>query len=305
MPRGRVTISQRKSTKSAARDRISFLKSSTLHSQAQRLASTGRYREAELAFRRALQLVEQSRFRQPLDLAELLNDYGVVCKYRGRLGLAKKLYRRALRLARSRAFGNEKLSATLYHNLGGAEHAGRRYALAMRYARRGIRIRKTIRPRDTIALAADEAALGAILTELKRTSEATTILLRALRGFRRSLGPKHYEVGAVLANLGALHLTAGRSGAAERSLRSAVSILEKALGKNHPRIASALNNLGVVCARRGNLAEATALYRRALTLLPGDPRSSPPGAALVKENLKRLQRSGKRDGLRRDDRGCG
>lgn len=76
----------------------------------------------------------------------------------------------------------------------------------------------------------------------------------------------------------------------------AVSILEKTIGKNHPRIASALNNLAVVCARRGNFGEAVALYRRSLKQLPGDRRSSPSGNAIVKGNLKRLQRSGKRVG---------
>jgi tetratricopeptide (TPR) repeat protein len=292
MPRERAAVSQRRSTKSAADAEKPFLKLTALRDRAQRLESGGRYAEAEAALRQALQLAERSRLLQPIDLAGLLNDYGVVCKYAGHLKFAEKLYRRALKLAGTRPSGNEKLLATLYHNLGGIEHASRRYALAMRHARRGIRIRNLIRPRDTIAIAADEAALGAILTELQRNSEARTVLSRALRGFRHSLGPKHYEVGAVLANIGALHLNAGRPGAAERALRSAVAILEKTIGVNHPRLASALNNLGVVCARREKFAEAAELYRRALRLLKGDARSSPPGAALVRANLNATLRPG-------------
>jgi Flp pilus assembly protein TadD len=290
--RSPVTVSPRKSKKSAGDAEILFLKSATLQSRAQRLAASGRYREAELAFRRSLRMAERSRLARPVDLARLLNDYGVVCKYTGRLGLARRLYCRALKLARTQGPGAQTLLAVLYHNLGAVEHACVRNAAAVGYARRGIRIRKIIRPRDTIALAADEAALGAILADLDRTSEARTVFLRALRRFRRGLGPKHYEVGAVLANLGTLQSKAGRLGAAERSLRSAVSILEKAIGNNHPRIASAVNNLGVICARREGFDEADALYRRALKLLKSDSRSGRPGAALVKENLKKLHRRG-------------
>jgi tetratricopeptide (TPR) repeat protein len=186
------------------------------------------------------------------------------------------MYHRALRMicGLNEPFDQKEFVATLYHNLGGIEHARRRFALGLRYARRGIEIRKTVRPRDTLALAADEAALAAILSELGRASEAVVLSLRVLHQFRRSLGPKHCDVGFVLANLGCLYWRTGRPHSAERLLRHAVSILEEALGRTHPRTAIAVHNLALVCTQRRKLLESGMLYRRAVRILAGQPRWS-------------------------------
>jgi tetratricopeptide (TPR) repeat protein len=228
--------------------------------------------------------------RNIIPLAVLLNDYGVVCKYAGRLGEASRSYRRALKLIDGagglRTHGD--FAATLYHNLGGIEHARRRFRQALRYARRGIRLRKKVRPRDALALAADEAALAAILAELGRNSEAVKISLRVLARFRRDLGPKHAEVGAVSANLGPMLWTLGKAREAELRLRLAVSILDEALGKNHPRSASALTNLAFVCARNGKVREARALYRRVMQILGKQRRGTHAEIAVVKREYRKL-----------------
>ncbi|MFZ0520373.1 MAG: tetratricopeptide repeat protein [Candidatus Acidiferrales bacterium] len=267
-----------------------LVKAQLLHSHAARLADRGNYSAATTAFRRALRLAGRGRASNPLLLVALLNDFGVVSKYTGRFAHASRMYLRALRIISglNGVPNHKEIVATLYHNLAGIEHARRRFALALRYARRGIAIRKTIRPRDIPALAADESAMAAILFQSGRTSESARIFLRALGRFRRSLGPKHYEVGAVLANLGLVYWKTRRPRAAERTIRRAVSIHETQLGKNHPRTASALNNLALICARRGKRAEAGVLYRRVLRILDHQPRSAYPGAAVVRQNYKKL-----------------
>jgi len=237
-------------------------------------------------------MVERIHPSQSLILAGLLNDYGVVCKYTGQFVRADRMYRRSLKLALDLAQSAERkeLVATLYHNLGGIAHARRRYAEGLRHARRGIAIRKRIRPRDAVAVTADEAALAAILVDLGRTPEAESIYLRALHLFHRKLGSRHYEVGAVLASLGAIYSRKGNLREAERSLRRAALIIEGFLGRNHPRAASALNNLAVVCARRGKVTEAGALYRRLLRALEGQGRSTYPKTAMIRANYGKLQK---------------
>ncbi len=180
----------------------------------------------------------------------MLNDFGVLRKYTGRFADANRMYQRALKLVRGAGHGkNQKdFIATLYHNLGGIAYARRRYVEGLRYARRGVRLRKKIRPRDPVSLAADEAALSAILSELGRNSETVKLYLRALRVFRSHLGHRHCEVGFVLTSLGAVYWRMGRQVAAEHALRRGVLILEKALGRKHPRTASALRNLAIVCS---------------------------------------------------------
>lgn len=223
-----------------------------LHLRASRLAAQGDYRSAAAALLQALPVAEQIRPSQPVFIAAILNDFGVVCKYTGRFAQASRMYRRALKLvAASRdRWERKRFEAALYHNLGGVEYSRRRFDLALRYARRGIRLRKTIRPREATEIAADEAALAAILSEVGRTSDAVAIYSRVLRVFRRNLGREHYEVGAALANLGAVYWRIGRSNASERALQRAVEILEEALGRKHPRTITAVNNLAIIRARR-------------------------------------------------------
>jgi tetratricopeptide (TPR) repeat protein len=204
-----------------------------LHAQASRLVARGDYSAADVAFRRAIRDPNRVHGFDPLFLAALLNDFGVLCKSRGRFALAERAYRRALPLIASSRWnpGYKEALATLYHNLGGIAHARGRYAKALRYARRGIAIRKSIRPRDPLALAADEAALAAILADAGRTAAAATLYLRALRTLRRIIGARHREVGSVLSSLGALYARTARPKEAERALRLGVTILEEALGK--------------------------------------------------------------------------
>ena len=213
------------------------------------------------------------------------------------------MYQGALKLVQPEARNHKEFVATIYHNLGGLEHARGRYARGLPYACRAVEIRKTVQPRDRLALAADEAALAAILVELGRIAEARRIYFRALRVFRHRLAPRHYEVGAVWANLGALYSRAAQLALAERALRRGVCIMEETMGKNHPRIASAINNLAVVCAHRGKLREATALYRRVLRLLEHRIPSTYPRAALVRENCERLRRINSKAPLRPDSSG--
>jgi tetratricopeptide (TPR) repeat protein len=220
-----------------------------LHARAVRLTARGNHPAANVAFRSALRLASASRPTHPLLLAALLNDFGVLCKYTGQLATANRAYRRALKILKSGERPDHAQSiATIYHNLGGVAFARHRYAEGTRYARYGIKIRQVGRPLDRVALAADEAALAAILVESGHTSQALRILLRTLGAFRRKLSPRHPEVGAVLSNLGALHWKMGRPDSARRALRLSASILKKALGENHPRTASARHNLAIVTA---------------------------------------------------------
>ncbi len=168
------------------------------------------------------------------------------------------MYLRAMKLvARADDDGEnrEEFTATLYHNLAGIAHSRGRYSEGLDYARRGLRIRRGIRPRDALSLAADEVACAAILADVGRHSEAARLYLRALGVFRRRLGDTHYEVGAVLTNLGALYWKTARAAAAERTLRRGLAIVEGALGRNHPRTASARGNLAFIRARRTKMTE--------------------------------------------------
>jgi tetratricopeptide (TPR) repeat protein len=265
-----------------------------LYAQALRLTSRGKYARAAVLFRRAISLAEGCSGSSWLFVAALWNDFGVLSKYAGRFERSEKLYRRAGALIPRKNPRSGEFRATLCHNLAGLEHARARYARALFHARRGLRLRKALHEMDPLAIAADEAALAAILVDLGRLREAKALLRRVLRAYRRRFGEQHAETASSLANLGALYARAGRLRAAERAFRQALPALENILGRKHPRLAGILNNLAVVCARRGKLGESDALYKRVLRLLSRQSGPGYPSIALVRANRKKLQYSAHR-----------
>lgn len=252
----KLPTARRKFRLQSAVDRKKLNKAEFLRRRGLSLTAKGKYSTATSVFRRALRLDSNLDASDPLLLASVLNDFGVLCKYRGRFAEAKRMYLRAMMLVVRGDGGSnhEEFVATLYHNLAGITHAQGRNAEGLKHARRGVQARKRIRPRDAISLAADQTACAAILADMGRNSEAERIYLGALRTFRRRLGDQHYEVGFTLTNLGALYWRMGRARAGEDSLRRGIAILENALGRNHPRIAVAVSNLAFICAQRGSPA---------------------------------------------------
>ena len=94
-------------------------------------------------------------------------------------------------------------------------------------------------------MAADRAALAAILEARGRSHEALATLQEVLTTLEAVLGADHYEVGLTLSDLGAMHMSAGRYAEADATLTRAAVILERVLGPSHPT--------AVACrARRGN-----------------------------------------------------
>ena len=91
---------------------------------------------------------------------------------------------------------------------------------------------------DDLDLAADRAALAAILEARGRNREAREILRGVVSTLESVLGPDHYEVGMSLSELGALQMSAGRFSDAETALTRATRILERVLGTSHPAVAA-------------------------------------------------------------------
>lgn len=198
--------------------------------------------------------------RDPL-IGSLLNNLGVLRKAQGRYTEALAFYRRALPLVARR---DREALATLEHNLGGSEHARGRYAQAEPHARKSVALRTAARGAHHPAVAADLAALAAIVEARGRFDEAAILYRQALAVFRRKLGPASLELGLGLASLAALEQQRGRLSRARPLYARALAILEPLLGRDHPDVAMTVNNLAVLERSAGRLAPARAGFRRAL-----------------------------------------
>ena len=233
----------------------------------------GRYGDAEPWLREAIALGEHSLGPEDEDVVTAVNSLAVLFKYSGRFDEAAALYERALAAAERAGAGDESL-ATLLHNIGGLEHARGNYARAEPPARRSVELRERLLGPDHPSVAADLAALAAIVDGLGRHDEAEALYLRALDTFERVYGPDHYEIAVNLNNLAGVRQAQGRVADAEALYRRALSIKETLLGHDHPDVALTLNNLALLLDAMGQRAEAEARYQRALQILSDrlDPR---------------------------------
>lgn len=244
-------------------------------------ASRGDYRPAAKACRSALRIARKKL--GVADVAGALNDLAVVCKYTSRFDEAGRLYREALRLTTRGSRGSENGSvATILHNLGGLEHARRRFGRAEPYARKSLVLRERALGRRHPDVAADAAALAAILHGLCARSkdrasasrykrEAASLYRRALEVFAIKFGKRHVEVGFNLGQLAALHQLGGALGEADRLYARALPIQRETFGPRHPQLALTLSNFcelrkaqGRLDEARASLKEALSIYRRAL-----------------------------------------
>lgn len=221
----------------------------------------GAHDAADHEFNAALAEAKRAFGPRDLDVAGILNNLGVLRKYQGRFAEAAAFYRRALPLIE--ASGDTDALATLFHNMGGIEHARGRYAVGEPHARRSVELREAALGADHVTVAADVAALAALVEGQGRLEEAAALYERALRVFRRKLGRENTEVALNLSSLAALRQEQGRVLEAERLYAEAVPLQERLYGRGHPEVALTLHNLAHLERERGNGAKARGLYARA------------------------------------------
>ena len=220
----------------------------------------GAYAAAERGYLRALAEVRRRFGPRDRYVSGLLNDLGVLRKAQGRYDEAIACYRKALLLIPRR---DRDARATLAHNLGGIEHARGNYARAEPHGRRSVRLRTALHGARHLAVAADVAALAAIVDARGRLSEAAALYRRALAVFTRKLGPASLEVGLNLASLAAVEQRRGRRTPARGLYARALAIQERLLGRDHADVAMTVNNLAVLERDAGRLDRSAALFRRA------------------------------------------
>jgi tetratricopeptide (TPR) repeat protein len=221
----------------------------------------GAYAPADRGY--AIALGEARRLFGPddPDVAGILNNLGVLRKYQGRFAEATAFYRRALPLLEKT--GDRGALATLFHNMGGIEHSRGRHAAGEPHARRSVELREAELGPDHVAVAADVAALAALVEGRGRLDEAAALYERALGIFRRKLGPQSAEESINMSSLAALRQQQGKIPEAEALYARALVIQERVFGRGHPEVAMTLNNLACLKREKGELGQARSLYERA------------------------------------------
>lgn len=231
-----------------------------------RLYQAGKYSEAVPFAERALKLRESALGPSHLDVAEALNNLGLIYFVQGRHGEAEPLFKRSLSIS-ERVQGSDHLTvARTLGNLASVYQAQGRYSEAEPLFKRSLAIREK-------ALGTDHAAVGQSLNYLAnlykdqgRLVEAVPLYKRSLAIREKLLGADHPDVGETLNNLGNVYGLLGRTDEALPLLKRDLAISEKAFGSNHPVVGQSLNNLAVLYHSQGRDREAIPLLERSLVI---------------------------------------
>lgn len=242
----------------------------------------GRYALGRRSALRALALAERL---EPTDVLAAAMSLGVACKHAGRFEEAERAYARARHLL-GRARSIEL--ATLLHNLGGLAHARGRFAEGVKHALRGLELREGLLGRHHPEVAADLAALAALLDGCDRAREARLAYRRAARIYRATFGDGHVEVGFVATNLAALEHRLGHRAEAQRLYVQGLATLTRALGRDHLYVAMATHNLGLLHVERGDRPQGLELLRRAVASATRSLGPTHPDRVALGESLRQV-----------------
>lgn len=241
----------------------------------------GDYPAAAKVLRTAIAAADAALGPDGAECGTLLNELGMVAKAAGNFVEAEAAYRRALAIEGSRGEAGA-MTADILHNLAGLAHARGDAESALTLAQRGIGIRRGLLPHDACGLAADRAALAAILIDLGRHAQARPMLDEPLRG-----GAPRYDTAVALHNLGSSQYRQGNPGRAAVTLHRALALKAAELGRRHPDLAITLYNLGRCLESLGWRRLAHRQWRRALAVLDGAVAADHPTLVACRQQLTR------------------
>jgi tetratricopeptide (TPR) repeat protein/tRNA A-37 threonylcarbamoyl transferase component Bud32 len=225
----------------------------------------GLYDAAETQLNRALAVQRTTLTIGDPQIAEALNELGVLSMEQGKYGAADSLLRKALEIRRG-AFGAASLPvAETMNNLAAVSGYRADYGTADSLYRQVLEIqRSSLGDRDP-EVARTENNLGTLLRSQGRAAEAESLFRSALAAYRAAQG-EELDAASVMDNLAQALNDLGRYDEAERLYRESLATRRKSLGDEHPDVARGMNNLGVFLWRTRRYGEAESLIRDALAM---------------------------------------
>ena len=236
----------------------------TLKDLARELSDAGNLNAAIPLMRSAVAMQRELRGNEPYpDLAEVLNDMGVLLYRHGELAEAEKFYRESLTMKRKLlgdkhpeiAAGLENVAMSLQDkgDLAGAEDLYEQ-SLAMRRELLGENHPEV--GRTLLNLASLRYDRGA-------TREALDDFREVLAIYRKAYPPDHPETARVLNALGFRLMIAGQFAEADRDLTEGLAMRRRLFDDQQPDVASSLVNTALLKNSEGQYSEALQMAQQA------------------------------------------
>jgi eukaryotic-like serine/threonine-protein kinase len=249
------------------------------------LKAQGKYAEAELEHRQALELRENELGPGHPDTASSRNNLANLLYLQGKYPEAELEHRQALAVLETALGVDHPRAATSLDNLANALAAQGKLLEAESAHRRALEVRESVYGLDHPQVAQSRNNLALVLFGLGRYVESETEHRRVLSFREATLGTEHPLVASSRNNLAIVLHARGAHEEAEVEHRRALAIREATLGPEHPDVALSRHNLANLLFTLGRPAEAEAEHRRALAIREAVLPPDHPDLAQSRSNL--------------------
>ncbi|HEV3330507.1 MAG TPA: tetratricopeptide repeat protein [Bryobacteraceae bacterium] len=267
---------------------------SSLNYLAELLNLTERQSESEAAYRRVVEILQESLGEDHPSLTAAYTNLASVLRQSGQLDEAEHLYRRAIMNLERRPGHNDPALALAYNSLasvllrlGRVEEAERLYRGALDV------LEGTARPGDPI-IGRTYHSLAELLRGTNRLDEAEHLYRRALDRLESTARPGDPNIGRTYTGLAELLRQSHRPQEAEQVYRRAIDRLGSAARPGDSTITRIYNSLAELLLKSGRMGEAEQVYRQALGRIESTGRPfGLPIARTYKLLAELLQQSGR------------
>lgn len=281
---GKYRLALNELRSATAKDRT-LEEANRLENQVSELYASGKYRQALELGERVLIIRSKELSPDHEQVADALNNLGLIRQEIGDYENAEMLQERALAIRLKTLGSNAVAVATSLKNLAQIHFANGNYSKAEKEYLQALQIFESNFGRDNLEVADVINEVGSIYESKGDYSRSLYHYQNALSIRQKILGPNNPTVAASLNNLGLLYAAMGSYDQAEELLSRSLDIAEKSFGSNSPYVAQSLHNLGWIYYSRGQYVKAESVLQRAIFINESNLGPDHPSVAQSLDNL--------------------
>ena len=231
------------------------------------LRASSHVKEGIAAFDRALTYFRESENVPPRQIAQALNNRGLMLSDDGKFEEAEKSLAESLATYRKAVGDNHMLTGQAWFALAQNSFNAKHYAAAETQIGNALKVEQAVLDPTNPTIATTLSVQGQILEETGKLPQAEKSLRESVAIYRKAFGGPHFQIGIAEVYLALLQSKVGDTKGALATLDDAKHNYDVGYGKLHPNHGDLMVNRAKVLAHAGRMAEAKASCAEGVSIL--------------------------------------
>eukprot|EP00042_Codosiga_hollandica_P038700 m.316414 g.316414 ORF g.316414 m.316414 type:complete len:647 (-) comp55462_c0_seq8:919-2859(-) len=229
------------------------------------LADFGEYEKALLHFNTCLSIRQASAEADPVDIATLYNNIGLMHKRMDDLDQALEYLQKSLEI-RLQIFGEDHPeTATSFNNIGQVYDSKEDFSKALENLTRALTIQVHVFGHDHADVATSYNNVGQVYDSIGNFDQALDHLNKCLAIRLKTIGENHPDTAVSYSNIGGVYSSRKQYDQALEYYHRCLAIEITTVGENHPDTAISYGNIAVVYDHKQDFHKALEYYEKCLT----------------------------------------